>query len=48
MCTTYFYISTRVELLNFKAKRGTIAGENRKDLIIDPKVDHFYGLFVVF
>ena len=41
------YVNSEIELLNFQEKIGTIAGKNRKNKIIDYKVDQFYGLFVV-
>ena len=41
-------INNEDELLNFQEKIGRIAGKNRKDKIIDPKVDQFYGHFLLF
>ena len=44
------YIINEDEPLNFQEKIpvGRIAGKNRKDQIIDPKVDQFYDLFLLF
>ena len=47
-CNILLYINYGVELLNFQEKIGTMAGKNRKDKIIDHKVDQFYDLFAVF
>ena len=42
------YINYGVELLNFQEEIGTIPGKNRKDIIIDRKVDQFYDLLWYF
>ena len=48
MLHVLLYINYGVELLNSQEKIGIKAGKNRKDIIMDPKVGQFNGLFVEF
>ena len=46
LATCYFYIL--IMELNFQEKISVIAGKNRKDIIMDPKVDQLYGFLWYF